>query len=379
LRDPKILFFTSGHSPFSSRLFFKELKSLQKVYARLAIIAPHEAKHQTRDNIEIFGIRKRRSRYNRFSTLFDLYKQGMIHAPDILHCHEPDSLLVALFIKAKLRKTKVIYDCHEFHPYSFTENFPHFIKVVFRKVIERIENYMASKADAVITVNDHLGKRFNKQLENVVILPNYPPINIFNKAVRSLDYFASNHIRLIYVGGLSADRGLFKMAEILAMDNLPLKCQLYLFGNFSSAKTESLFWQYTDRLNVSDQIIHRGFLPHEMIIDHLSGFDIGLCLLDDGRQRYHWSEPIKYFEYSAAGLPVILSDLPAMQKLIKENKNGYAVNFDAVSEVADTIKFMTENKELTREMGQRGKKSFIEKYNWEVLEKRLLKLYSKLT
>ena len=49
----------------------------------------------------------------------------------------------------------------------------------------------------------------------------------------------------------------------------------------------------------------------------------------DGKERYHWTEPIKYFEYSAAGLPVIISDQTPWQDISKFNA-GFVIPLENV-------------------------------------------------
>jgi glycosyltransferase involved in cell wall biosynthesis len=245
-------------------------------------------------------------------------------------------------------------------------------------MVESIENYMASLADAVITVNERLGQRFQKQNHRVTVLPNYPPLEIFCQAKRVRDVLSSKSVRLIYAGGLSAERGLFKMAEILSAIDSSTKCKLILIGNFSSHAIEVSFWRYAEELNVSYQIEHLGYLSHDETVHHMMSCDIGLCLLN-GRRRYHWTEPMKYFEYSAAGMPVILSDLPAMKNLIGLNKNGYVVQVNSIACAGKAIDSFVANRDGAKIMGDRGRLAFKQNYNWEALEPRLFDLYSVLT
>jgi glycosyltransferase involved in cell wall biosynthesis len=105
--------------------------------------------------------------------------------------------------------------------------------------------------------------------------------------------------------------------------------------------------------------------------------DLGLCLLD-GKERYHWTEPTKYFEYSAVGLPVIISDLPAQRALIEQNENGLLVNPKNTEDIVNAIIYLKENREKAIMMSVNGQKAFREKYNWEKIEPRLLDLYGTL-
>ena len=212
--------------------------------------------------------------------------------PDIVHCHEPDSLFVAYLLKKRF-PYKLIYDCHEFHPQSFTDNFPKPFGTLAKIFVERVENFLASRADAVITVNKKLVERFDRFNKTVVLLPNYPRMNIFSKITRKRELFSSDELRLIYVGGLSVERGIFRMLNILRKLDNSIKVRLILIGKFSSIDLENEFRQYINKYKITDKVDYKGYLSHEDTISNLMNADIGLCLLS-GRERYGWSEPIKY-------------------------------------------------------------------------------------
>jgi glycosyltransferase involved in cell wall biosynthesis len=373
-----VVFITSGHSPFSSRLFHKELKSLKKVYDRVTIIAPYDKPRETIENVRIIGIKKYKSRYNRWSSLSALYRKASEADPDIIHCHEPDSLFVAYLLKRKYPTIKAIYDCHEFHPESFTENFPPFIRCFAKILIEGFENFLITKINAVITVNQILAKRFEKYNPSVIVLPNYPVLDISSNIRGERELISSDEIRLIYVGTLSEDRGLTRMFEMLTMLPPSVNLRLVLIGKFSSSIEERQFGESLKKYGFGRRVEYMGYLPHEKVIMHLRDADIGLFLVNE-RERYKWAEPIKYFEYSLSGLPIVISDLPATRALIENNKNGILVIPDSALDAANAVKYLFENPVRAKEIGERGRKAVLERYNWEFIEPRLFDLYDTLT
>lgn len=378
VKETSIVFLTSGHSPFSSRLFYKELRSLKKINNNLLIIAPYNKKEEIKEDIRIIGIKKYKSRYKRWSTLSALYKKASEIHPDIIHCHEPDSLLVSYLLKKKLANIKVIYDCHEFHPYSFPENYPYLIRNLAKKIIEKFENFLSSRVDSIITVNQRLANKFRKYNESVIELPNYPPLDTVAENRERRELFSSPEIRLVYAGGLSKDRGIFRMLKVIReiKKNYPIK--LMLIGKFDSIAQKKRFFSDVDKYQLNNNINYIGYLSHKQTILNLMKADIGLFLAS-GKDRYKWSEPIKYFEYSAVGLPVIMSDFPATRALVEKNKNGILVPGDSVEDAAKSVTFLIENKKEAKRMGENGRKAFREKYNWELIEPRLFNLYNKLS
>ena len=377
MKAPHIVFLTSGHSPFSLRLFYRELRSLKKRYNNLTIIAPYEKAEETVENINIIGIKKYRSRYNRWLTLAALYKNALKIHPNILHCHEPDSLLVCFFIKKKLPHIRVIYDCHEFHPYSFTENYPSLFRYFAKNLIEKLENYLASKIDAVIAVNQRLVKRFRYYNKSVTELPNYPLLDIISNNDKKRELFSSLKVRLIYIGILSTERGLFKMLEAVKELKKHHPIELTLMGKFRPFDLQKQYFLKIENYQISNNVKYLGHLSHKEAIKNLRESDIGIFLLER-KERYKWGEPIKYFEYAACGLPVIITDLPAKRTLIEKNKNGILVTLGSVDDVVKAVTFLINNKEEAKKMGENGRRAFYGTYNWDKIESRLLNLYATL-
>lgn len=84
----------------------------------------------------------------------------------------------------------------------------------------------------------------------------------------------------------------------------------------------------------------------------------------------HFSaQPIKMFEFMAAGLPVIASDFPLWKKIIEDSGCGICVNPTKSDEVRRACLKLVNNRELGKKMGLAGRKYVVEKYNWAVEEK----------
>jgi glycosyltransferase involved in cell wall biosynthesis len=374
--DTHIVFLASGHSPSNPRLFY-EITTLKRKFNNISIIAPYEKSQDKIKNVNIINIKKYKSRYNRFDNNRALYTQAVKLKPRILHCHEPDSLLVSYLIKKRLKQVKVIYDCHEFHPESFSQDLPFAFRLFAKALIEKIENHLISKIDAVITVNNKLVDRFRNYNNLVTLLPNYPRTELFKSYSRKNDVLNSDHIILIYVGGLHVDRGLFLMLDVIQELYPRLNAKLVLIGGFSSSDQEQMFHYRLNKDSLHKSVIYKGYLPLEVTIRNLYTADIGLFLLCD-KKRYHWGEPIKYFEYSAAGLPIVISDMPAKRALINKNQNGIIVAPQKKNAAINAITFLINNPREAQKMSKRGRDAFLREYNWESIENRLLRLYKRL-
>lgn len=121
---------------------------------------------------------------------------------------------------------------------------------------------------------------------------------------------APGHPRLIYLGHVMLLHGLVPMLELLRV--WP-EANLTLQGIQTAQGRELMHGRYQDLLDTGRLVIGESYVPENAIVDFLAGFDIGLCFYELGKHRndynYQSSPAGKMFNYFAAGLPVLASDL----------------------------------------------------------------------
>lgn len=149
--------------------------------------------------------------------------------------------------------------------------------------------------------------------------------------------------------------------------------RLTIAGSYSEANLEqevmqSIGWNNVDSLGWQNRV---------GIQDILNGSVAGLVTLHP-IINYLDALPVKMFEYMAAGIPVIASDIPLWKQIIDENQCGVCVNpFDS-KEIAQAINSLVENPENAEKMGYNGQQAVLQKYNWSIEEQKLITLYRKL-
>ena len=80
----------------------------------------------------------------------------------------------------------------------------------------------------------------------------------------------------------------------------------------------------------------------------------------------------------AMGLPYITSNFKYNMEIIDEYQCGIYVDPSSSNEIAESIKFLLNNKETAKKMGENGKQLVENKFNWQKDEQRLYDLYNKL-
>lgn len=366
----KICMLTSGHDIYDNRIYYKEILSLRKKYDEIYLVAPGVKDFVTEEGIVVKCFEKRKSWHDRFRPMKDMYKIALEIKADVYHAHEPDSFQVALKLKKALN-SKAIYDSHEYHPEAFAEHFK-VGKPVFEKLIYLYEKTMGKKADCIISVNNLLIDKFSGYNKKTALIPNYPVIHNedFHKEYGDTPTF-------VYAGGLREDRGIMKVLEAIKLVDKPYK---YIFiGPFETVELENKIKEFIDRELGNRDITFTGKIPHPKVFDYLRMADAGFVLLQPENWRYVNSEPIKLFEYMMTKTVVLASDFPMMRAIVEESQCGLLVKPDDPIDIARAISTVGENREETKVMGERGFSNVSKLYNWDIIEKRLLKVYEDLS
>lgn len=81
-----------------------------------------------------------------------------------------------------------------------------------------------------------------------------------------------------------------------------------------------------------------------------------------------------FLEAMAHKVPCIGSDCCSMPEIIVENNAGFVIKPGDANELAQRIIQILKNKELSKELGENGAQAINNKYNWEVVSNKVLKI-----
>ena len=72
----------------------------------------------------------------------------------------------------------------------------------------------------------------------------------------------------------------------------------------------------------NERIHYHESVSSKILNEYTCSANIGICLIEDLCLSYKFCLPNKFFEYAMAGLPILVSDLPEMRKLVEEYDCG---------------------------------------------------------
>ncbi len=87
---------------------------------------------------------------------------------------------------------------------------------------------------------------------------------------------------------------------------------------------------------------------------------------------------ISFLEAWAAGKPVIGARIGATPEVIRENIDGFLVEFDNPEDIAQKVVKLLKNKRLRKKLGSAGQLKVSQNYTWDIIAKKTHELYQTL-
>ncbi len=305
-----------------------------------------------------------------FQVLYKYRKKNI----KVVNIHSLGLLPVGILFKF-FYKTKLIYDAHEY------ETEIQGLMGVRKKLSKIIEKTFIKYCDKTIVVSESIAneyKRLYPNLSKPSVVLNTP----IYKKIEKKDLFreklgiATNKTIFLYQGNLSRGRGIETLIETfkdlnannqqLTTNNIP--CIVFMgYGPLEETiKQES---------KQHENIYFYPAVNPDILLDYTSSADFGISTIEDSCLSYRYCLPNKMFEYLMAEIPVIVSNLDEMKRLVKENGIGVVAKENTPTGLKKAIEEIVM---LNKTKLQKNIQKVKHIYNWEEQEKVLLQIYKEL-
>lgn len=277
--------------------------------------------------------------------------------PAVLHASSGrrgyETALVGLAVKDKTG-LPLIYEVRSFFESNWTGEVRYEASGEIYESRRRLELECMQRADLVLTIGEAMRQDIISRgipTDKVGIIPNGVNVERFTPQPRDEELSTALGLHGVptfgYVSNMDHHREsqetLINSAAHLARSGSPLHCVLVGDGP-RRVQLERL----ADSLGVSDRVHFTGKVDHNQIPAYYSLIDIFVVPRTKERAATYVT-PLKPFEAMAMGLPVVVSDLPALTEIATPPTRGWSFPVDSARDLAQTLEqIRTDDGERTR-------------------------------
>ncbi len=172
--------------------------------------------------------------------------------------------------------------------------------------------------------------------------------------------------RIIYVGGLTLQKGSHYMLQAFSELNLP-NCELWHLGSVKD-EMKDIIKKYQN-----DKVSFLGHKPQNELYKYYSQGSVFLMpSIQDGFGMV-------IFQAMVCGLPIIASEnTGGYEAISKDGEEGFVIPIRNIEAIKEKILFLYENQELAKEMGQKAKERVSSGFSWDDYGNRYLENLEKI-
>lgn len=365
----KVAHLSSVHPAVDTRISVKECGALAAAGYDVVLVCPHDGPDVV-NGVRVAGVRRRSGRGARMLLSgLDVLRAALRERADVYHFHDAELLPVGLILR--LMGATVIYDVHEDLPRQILAKswIPGPLRAPAAVAAEGVEFALARLMSGIVAATPPIARRF--PAGRTVTVQNFAMPDELRIAAPTP--YHERNATFVYVGGITAIRGIFEM--LAAIDRVPegLGARLVLAGLLSEPELRADLerapgWKRTDYL---------GWQTREQVAAHLDRARAGLLLIHPTR-NYLDSYPGKAFEYMAAGVPLIVSDFPLWRELFESVGCALFVDPRDPAAIAAAMEWVLRHPDDAAAMGARGREAARSRFNWQAEAAKLVRLYERL-
>ena len=363
----QILHLAAAHAATDPRIAEKECRALAEAGHDVAFVVPHD-RDETLGSVRILAVPRPTSGKERMlHTTRAVVRRALGAArgrETVFHVHEADLLPFVLPLAARGRR--VVYDAHEDTPrQTFHQAWiPRPARLPVAAAYAGLEALAGRLCAGIVAATPTIADRYPTR--KTALVRNFPVLSD-----APVPPFASREALVAYVGAVTVARGAEEMVRAAAL--LPEGARLAVAGTPFPASLPGRLaglpgFARTDLL---------GPLGRPAVADLLARARVGLVALH-ATPQYRDAYPTKLFEYMAAGLPVVATDVPLWRSVVEGAGCGLLVDPLDPAAVAAACARLLEDDALAARMGAAGRDAALARFSWRGEGERLVRFYDAL-
>jgi glycosyltransferase involved in cell wall biosynthesis len=354
------------------RTFHLQARSLARAGWDVTVIGRDPGPRAVVDGVRIVPLPARRG-LGRGLLQAQALRLALAVRADVTQVGEVELLPTALVLKRTARP--VVYDCREDYPAYMRQKawLPRRIRPAVAFAVDRLERLAARRLDAIITADEGTASRLRRHGGRIAVVHNFPRRDWITPAAAD----APRAHDVLYHGSLPP----YHLAELATVARLLARrmpsARWTIVGDPDSAPARDAFVREVAAAGLAHRVALRPRVAFTDVPALLRAARTAVVPLPD-LAKFRRNLPMKLFEYMAAGVPAVASDLPPIRALLGDSGGAVLVPPGDHGAFADALAGLLRDPAAAAAQARRGRAVMEARLTWEHEEPRLVRLYAAL-
>ena len=177
----------------------------------------------------------------------------------------------------------------------------------------------------------------------------------------------------LFVGRLEPLKGVDVLIRAAAVIGLEQSLHVVIVGGDDGRPDgeRARLLALTHELELADQILFRGVVPHERLSQYYQAADV--CVVPS----YYESFGLVAVEAQASGTPVIATRVGGLQYTVRDGQTGYLVSWRCPEPFAERLEALLANPDLQQRFGSMARTA-MERFDWAAVAAQVAAIYDEL-
>ncbi len=205
-------------------------------------------------------------------------------------------------------------------------------------------------SESILYQHYNLGLKKTLVIENGIELPVKYTVNP--------ETFGQSPLNLIYIGALESSKGIFNLLSAVKLCvKAGIVIQLNLLGYWVVEKDKTIAEELIISENIQDYVVFHGIKTHDEKWEIFSNSAILV------HPTFWDGVPLTILEAMGLGLVVISTRVGGIPDTIVNKRNGFLLDENSPEKLYESLVYCYSNRDVLKEISERNKKVFAEKYN----------------
>lgn len=276
--------------------------------------------------------------------------------------------LPAAAMHARQIGAKLVYDSHEL--YCEQEFSPH-----EKKQWRLIEEKFIHECSSVITINPSIASELKTRYDLDTVYVIYNSVNPYSQPlIRQLFHkifkLPSDKKILLFQGGLSQGRHLDTLVRSMKF----IKNELLVLVILGDGPFKNTLERLVQVHKIKNRVYFHPAVPQMALLAYTQSADAGIIPYQAICLNNYYCTPNKLFEFIAAGIPILGSNLPEINNIVLKNQLGLTGDMLDVNLLAQLIDEFFSNQERL-ELWKKNTLKAQSLFSWDNEEKKLVQIF----